>query len=86
MLNAQKGSSSVDVFERIKRAINQAPRNGYVAELHLQVIKHADALDGVSGKEFCEKLDVGQAWGTEFSKMRKIAPRLRAAGLNPDKI
>ena len=74
------------VFERIKRAIDSAPRNGYVAELHLQVIKYADLLDGVSGKEFCEKLGLKPAWGTEFAKMRKIAGRLRDAGLEPERI
>jgi len=74
------------VFERIKRAIDSAPRNGYVAELHLQVIKYADLLEGVSGKEFCEKLDLKPAWGTEFAKMRKIAGRLRDAGLQPERI
>ncbi|MEZ0002924.1 HTH-like domain-containing protein [Sinorhizobium fredii] len=74
------------VFERIKRAIDRAPRNGYVAELHLQVIKYADLLEGVSGKEFCEKLDLGAAWGTEYTKMKKIAQRLRDAGLQPELI
>lgn len=74
------------VFEKIRRAIDQAPRNAYVAELHLQVIKHAEALAGISGKEFCEKLDLRPAWGTEFSKMRKIASRLRDAGLDPARI
>jgi hypothetical protein len=74
------------VFERIKRAIEKAPRNAYVAELHLQVIKYADLLDGVSGREFCEELGLKPAWGTEFSKMRKIAARLRAAGLEPERI
>jgi len=72
--------------DRIKRAIERAPRNGYVAELHLQVIKYAELLDGVSGREFCEGVGVGPAWGTEFAKMKKIAPRLRAAGLDPDRI
>ena len=75
--------SSNEVFDRMKRAIDGAPRNGYVAELHLQVIKYADLLDGVSGKEFCEKLGLKPAWGTEFAKMRKIAGRLRDAGLQP---
>lgn len=75
-----------DVFSRIKRAIESSPRNGYVAELHLQVIKYADLLANVSGKEFCEKLDLKPAWGTEFSKMKKIAGRLREAGLDPAKI
>jgi hypothetical protein len=74
------------VFQKIKRAIEKAPRNGYVAELHLQVIKHADVLEGMSGKEFCSKLDVGPAWGTEFTKMKKIAPRLIEAGLKVELI
>lgn len=75
-----------DVFDRIERAIEKAPRNAYVAELHLQVIKYADYLDGVSGREFCEGVGLKPAWGTEFVKMRKIAPRLIAAGLNPAKL
>ena len=78
--------SSSQVFERIKRAIDKAPRNGYVAELHLQTIKYADMLLDVSGREFCEKLDLGASWGTEFAKMKKIAPRLVAAGLRPEDI
>ena len=75
-----------DLFDEIKRAIETAPRNGYVAELHLQVIKYAHLLENVSGKDFCAGLDLKPAWGTEFAKMKKIAPRLRAAGLRPEKI
>jgi len=75
-----------DVFSEIKEAIEKAPRNGYVAELHLQVIKHAELLENVSGKDFCAKLGLGSAWGTEFAKMKKISGRLRRAGLQPDKI
>lgn len=63
-----------------------APRNGYVAEMHLQSIKYAEILKGVSGKKFCAELDLGGAWGTEFTKMKKIALRLREAGLDPEKI
>jgi len=70
----------------IKAALENAPRNGYVAELHLQVIKYADELQDVSQKEFCEGLGIGPSFGTEFAKMRKIAPRLTAAGLDVDKI
>ena len=75
-----------ETFAEIKRAVEAAPRNGYVAEIHLQVLKHAHMLEDVSGKEFCAALDLGPAWGTEFSKMKKIAPRLRAAGMNPTKL
>lgn len=74
------------VYKLIKEAINSSPRNGYVAELHLQVIKYADLLENVTGKEFCEALDLKPAWGTEFAKMKKIAMRLRDAGLNPAKL
>ena len=71
------------LFERIKRAIESAPRNGYVAEFHLQVIKYADLLDGVSSKEFCEKLDLAHR-GNRVCQDEKIAQRLRDAGLQPE--
>jgi hypothetical protein len=74
------------VFKSIKRAIDKAPRNGYVAELHLQVIKHARELETTSGKDFCAALELGPAWGTEFTKMKKIAARLIEAGLDPNRI
>ncbi len=70
----------------IKAAINGAPRNSYIAELHLQIIKYANDLENVTGKQFCEAFGVGPSFGTEFAKMRKIAPRLKRAGLDPAKI
>ncbi len=78
--------SHADVYAEIKRAIDAAPRNGYVAELHLQVIKYAEVLENESGRDFCAALDLKPAWGTEFAKMRKIAARLKRAGLDPRKI
>lgn len=74
------------IYQAIKSAIETAPRNAYVAELHLQCLKYAEVLEGVSGREFCESLGLGNAWGTEFAKMRKIAPRLKAAGLDLERI
>lgn len=73
-------------FKKIKRAIDTAPRNAYVAELHLQAIKYAHLFENMSGKEFCSGLDLKPAWGTEFTKMKKIADRLRKAGLDPERI
>ena len=78
--------NSVDVLKNIKVAIEGAPRNGYVAELHLQVIKYADVLEEVTGREFCDALGIGPSFGTEFLKMRKIAGRLKQAGLDVRKI
>ncbi|SMC69333.1 transcription factor [Primorskyibacter flagellatus] len=74
------------MISQIKEAIDDAPRNAYVAELHLQVIKHSDSLQSVTGKEFCEALGIGPSFGTEFAKMKKIVPRLKAAGLDVTKI
>jgi hypothetical protein len=71
-----------EIISRIKAAIDSAPRNGYIAELHLQIIKYSDELAAMTGKEFCEGLGVGPSFGTEFAKMRKIAGRLKKANLN----
>lgn len=78
--------NTTQALKNIKSAINSAPRNAYIAELHLQVIKYADLLQTITGKEFCEALELGPSFGTEFAKMRKIAPRLKDAGLNPAKL
>jgi hypothetical protein len=78
--------NATQAMKNIKTAIQGAPRNGYIAELHVQIIKYADVLQTVSGKEFCEELGIGVSFGTEFAKMRKIAPRLRNAGLDPNRI
>ncbi|MCB1899413.1 MAG: hypothetical protein KDH16_08995 [Rhodocyclaceae bacterium] len=75
-----------ETAQAIKTAIDNAPRNAYVAELHLQVIKYAEELRNVSGQEFCEEIKIPTSYGTEFKKMLKIAPRLKSAGLDVSKI
>ncbi len=76
----------VVIKESIQAALSAAPRNQYMAELHLQCIKYADQLQGITAREFCEELALKPSYGTEFSKMRNLTARLRAAGLNPDRI
>jgi hypothetical protein len=73
-----------DIYDSIKQALAQALRNQYTAELHLQMIKYADELQNITAKEFCEGLGLRQSLGTEFSKMRNLTQRLKAAGLNTD--
>lgn len=75
-----------DIFERIKMALEEAPRNQYTAELHLQMIKYADELKNITAKEFCEGMGLRSSFGTEFSKMRNLTARLKAAGLNTEQI
>ncbi len=73
-----------DIYERIKQVLANAPRNQYTAELHLQMIKYADELKNITAKDFCEGVGLSQSFGTEFSKMRNLTPRLKIAGLNTD--
>ena len=75
-----------EIFKHIKLVLEDAPRNQYTAELHLQMIKYADELKNITAKEFCEGVGLRQSFGTEFSKMRNLTQRLKAAGLNTDLI
>ena len=70
------------IYERIKLALRDAPRNRYTAKLHLQMIKYADDLKNITAKEFCEELGIATSYVAEFSKMRNLTERLKAAGLN----
>lgn len=74
------------VFDRIRLALRDAPRNRYTAEFHLQMIKYADELTHITAREFCEGVGVSLNFGSEFSKMRNLTERLKAAGLNVDMI
>ncbi len=73
-----------EIYEQIRKALAEAPRNQYTVELHLQMIKYADQLKNVTSKEFCEGVGLKPSFGTEFSKMRNLTQRLKSAGLNTD--
>ena len=75
-----------DIVDEIKQALASAPRNRYMAELHLQSIKYADELSNITAREFCEELGLRPSYATEFSKMRNLTSRLKAAGLETRKI
>ena len=72
------------IYDCIRQALADAPRNQYTVEMHLQMIKYADQLKNVTSKEFCEGVGLKPSFGTEFSKMRNLTTRLKAAGLNID--
>jgi hypothetical protein len=84
--HTEDAMTTEQALKNIKTAIEKSPRNGYVAELHLQIIKYSDVLEDVTGREFCNAIAIGPAFGTEFAKMKKIAGRLKEAGLDVDKI
>lgn len=75
-----------EIYQRIKQVLVDAPRNQYTAELHLQMIKYADELKNITAKEFCEGVGLRSSFGTEFSKMRNLTQRLKAAGLDTAKL
>jgi len=76
--------SEQQMYLNIRQALAEAPRNQYTVEMHLQMIKYADQLKTVTSKEFCEGVGLKPGFGTEFSKMRNLTQRLKAAGLNTD--
>lgn len=78
--------SESEIYDRIRQALSAAPRNQATVEMHLQMIKYADQLKAVTSKEFCECVGLKPSFGTEFSKMRNLTQRLKAAGLNTDLI
>ncbi len=73
-----------EIYEQIRRALADAPRNQFTVEMHLQMIKYADQLKSVTSKEFCEGVGLKPSFGTEFSKMRNLTQRLKSAGLSTD--
>ena len=75
-----------EIYQQIKSALLAAPRKQYMVEMHLQMLKYADELKHVTAKEFYEKVELKESLGTEFSKMRNLTARLKAAGLDPAKI
>ena len=75
-----------EIYAQIKKALQEAPRNQYTAELHLQMIKYADELKNITAKEFCEGVGLRSSFGTEFSKMRNLTQRLKAAGQDITKL
>lgn len=74
------------IFDAIKKALDEAPRNQYTAEMHLQMLKYADQLKTITAKEFCEGVGLKSSFGTEFSKMRNLTTRLKAAGLHTEQL
>lgn len=75
-----------EIFNNIRNTLDDAARNQYTAELHLQMIKYADDLKHITSKEFCEGVGLSKSFGTEFSKMRNLLQRLKNAGLDVTKI
>lgn len=78
--------NEIEIYTCIKQVLDDTPRNQYTAEMQLQMIKYADELDNITSKEFCEGVSLRSSFGTEFSKIRNLTQRLKAAGLDTAKL
>ena len=74
------------IFDAIRVALANADESSWTQELHIQVIKYADSLETVTGKEFCDAVQIKGSYFDEFNKMKKIASRLVAAGLDVSRL
>jgi hypothetical protein len=69
-------------IEEIKTAVHKAAgRKQKIAMFHLQVLRHAEELDGVNAKAFCRELAVPETYATEFTKMLSLAKLMKEEGL-----
>lgn len=71
-----------EITKHIRKKIKDAPQGNLYTVMHLQMIKFYKELENLSGREFCEEVEISPKYGTEFSKMRRIAPELVKAGLD----
>ena len=69
-------------IQEIKAAVHSAAgTNQKIAMFHLQVLKNADDLDGISAEGFCSEIGVPLSYRTEFTKMISLARLMREQGL-----
>ncbi|WP_145517518.1 HTH-like domain-containing protein [Yersinia mollaretii] len=74
-------SNQQQIYDAIKKAISEAPKGDKTVTLHMQIIKYAQHLQNISGKEFVESIGCKKSFHTDFNFMRKISKRLVDAGV-----
>jgi len=69
------------LLEEIKTMVHNAEKEKKkVAMLHYQILIHANELEGMKPKEFCETIDVPESYATEFKKMLNLAKLMKEFG------
>jgi hypothetical protein len=70
------------MIDDIKTAVHDAAASKRkVAMFHLQILKHADELEGVDPEGFCEEISVPAPYATEFRKMLNLARLMKEQGI-----
>jgi hypothetical protein len=62
------------MIDDIKAAVHAAAESKRkIAMFHLQILMHADELEGLDPVAFCKELAVSATYATEFRKMLSLA-------------
>ncbi len=70
------------MIDDIKTAVHGAAASkSKVAMFHLQILKHADELEGMDPEGFCKEVSVPAPYATEFRKMLKLARLMKEHGI-----
>lgn len=68
--------------DEIKAAVHAAAGSKQkTAMFHLQILTHADELEGVNPLAFCKELGVPAPYATEFRKMLSLARLMKEQGI-----
>jgi len=78
--------SEQEIYAAIRKALSEAAPRAKYAEMHLQLIKYADQLKHLPREDICDGIGINQSFRTVVAKMFKIVERLKAAGLDTNKI
>ena len=70
------------MIDDIKAAVHAAAASKRkIAMFHLQILMHAEELEGVDPVAFCEELAVPAPYATEFRKMLGLARLMKERGI-----
>ncbi|MCP5178659.1 MAG: hypothetical protein H6994_01965 [Pseudomonadales bacterium] len=70
------------MYDEIAKSIREGEAQGKkIATFHLEVLMHAEQLDGDEANEFCHRVGVPLSYATEFRKMLSLAQLMRNRGL-----
>jgi hypothetical protein len=74
---------NMDLIEEIRQKLQDAEaRKKLTATFHALILAHANELEQIDPKIFCEKVGVGDVWKVEFKKMIAAAKMLREHGFD----
>ena len=70
------------MMDAIKKAVQEgASDNHKIATFHLEILRHAQELEGMNPEEVCKELAVPITYATEFRKMLSLARLMKERGI-----